>query len=121
MDRREREQLDRHITGNYGEDQFRDARDLVKALLRNNELLTREEENFRTAIDGLPNYKRAAAYKYVATLRERIRLLTEKVEELNRDLWAEFDNGSGEAEKDTRELRRVLSGESDEKRETGAK
>lgn len=32
MDRREREALDRHITGNYGEDQFRD--EIVDGMLK---------------------------------------------------------------------------------------
>lgn len=87
-------------------DQFAETRDLVRALLRNNEVLSRNEERFRDAVSGLPNYKRAAAYEYVATLKERVRLCTESIEELHREAIE-----SGEAIAEARRLLDNLRGE----------
>jgi hypothetical protein len=92
MDRHESEALDRHITGNGGEDQFRETRNLVMTLLKNNVILTRQEEVFNVCVSGLSDNRRRAVYQYVATLKDRIRLLTESIEEQARDFQDVAEN-----------------------------
>jgi hypothetical protein len=94
MDGKERGNLDRHITGNHGEDQFHDTKNLVAELLKNREILTQQEKSFRDSTKWLPVAERVIVYQYENSLKERIRMLTEKCEELQRDLLAEFGDGS---------------------------
>lgn len=79
--------------------EFHDTQDLVKELLKNREVLTRQEEDFRAAIAPLADYRRRTVYEYVATMKERIRMLTEKCEGLSEDianLYEKRENENGE-------------------------
>jgi hypothetical protein len=48
---------------------------LIYKMLKNSERLDRDEANFKDAIGRLSNFRRAAAFQYVETLRERINIL----------------------------------------------